>query len=249
MLRVLAGGAAILATSVAAFAADLPNGASGPGLLRGETAYNWSGVYAGLSGGIAWNQLSDPNVTQAVGRVKNSGYVGGAQIGFNKQLDRYVIGLEADFSFVNARSQKSGTPSGKYGDYTIQSGSATMESALNNIGSVRVRAGYAFDNVLLYATGGYAFGRNRLGFGGDLVVRGGVPAKNYTAAQVGSGSNTANGWAAGGGIEWAFVRGSSLKLEYMRVHLNDSAFFNGTWAETRVSSDIDLIRAGFNFRI
>jgi hypothetical protein len=37
-----------LSASVAAMAADLPNGSASPGLMRGDSSYNWSGIYAGV---------------------------------------------------------------------------------------------------------------------------------------------------------------------------------------------------------
>ncbi len=57
-------------------------------------------------------------------------FIGGVQIGRNWQFGNRVLGLEGDVSFADG---------------------------LDYLGSMRLRAGYARDNLLLYVTGGVAF--------------------------------------------------------------------------------------------
>ena len=247
MLKFAAALVAGLSASAAAVAADLPNGEASPGLLRGDSAYNWSGIYAGASAGMASDTISADYATATFGEPKAKGFIGGVQAGFNKQVGGLVVGLEADFSLTNAHGDTRRDLSGKYGDYTL-AGAGVMEAGLANLGTVRARLGYAMDNVLIYGTAGYAFGRNRLTMSGSLTAtKPASPAQS--ALNAGATSNTMSGWVVGAGMEYAFARGVSVKAEYIRVQFNDSTFFGGTWAETMTKAHVHLIRTGVNFRI
>jgi outer membrane immunogenic protein len=246
MLKFAAVLLAGVSASVAAMAADLPNGNASPGLMRGDSAYNWSGIYAGASFGRVSYDLSAEYADPVFGSSRANGFVGGLQAGFNKQSGSFVVGMEADFSLSNGRADNRRTVSGKY-DYLTMSGSGNLESGLANLGTVRARVGYAIDNILVYGTVGYAFGRQKLEMSGPIT--GTFGGTTVYGSQVGSTSNTMSGWAMGAGVEYAFAKGISLKAEYLRVHFTPSTFFAGTWAATETTSNLTLIRSGLNFRI
>jgi outer membrane immunogenic protein len=235
-----------VSASVAAIAADLPNGNAGPGLMRGDSAYNWSGIYAGASVGRVGYNLSAEFADPVFGSSQAKGFLGGVQAGFNKQSGGFVVGMEVDLSLSNGRADNRRTVSGKY-DYLTMSGSGNLESGLANLGTVRARVGYAMDNILFYGTAGYAFGRQRLEMSGPIT--GTFNGTTVTASQAGTTSNTMSGWAVGAGVEYAFAKGISLKAEYMRVHFTPSTFFAGTWAATETTTNLTLVRSGLNFRI
>src|SRR3954469_10956691 len=113
-------------------------------------------------------------------------------------------------------------------------------------GTARVRVGYAFDRVLVYATGGIAFtdgGNNNNGFFG--ITNGGqLPAACYVspaAAVVGStvgngallrhSSSNDTGWVLGAGVEYAWTNNLTVKLEGLWVSMdsksNNLGFGNG----------------------
>jgi outer membrane immunogenic protein len=246
MLKFAAVLLAGVSASVAAIAADLPNGNAGPGLMRGDSAYNWSGIYAGASVGRVGYNLSAEFADPVFGSSQAKGFLGGVQAGFNKQSGGFVVGIEVDLSLSNGRADNRRTVSGKY-DYLTMSGSGNLESGLANLGTVRARVGYAMDNILFYGTAGYAFGRQRLEMSGPIT--GTFNGTTVTASQAGTTSNTMSGWAVGAGVEYAFAKGISLKAEYMRVHFTPSTFFAGTWAATETTSNLTLVRSGLNFRI
>jgi len=246
MLKFAAVLLAGVSASVAAIAADLPNGNAGPGLMRGDSAYNWSGIYAGASVGRVGYNLSAEFADPVFGSSQAKGFLGGVQAGFNKQSGGFVVGMEVDLSLSNGRADNRRTVSGKY-DYLTMSGSGNLESGLANLGTVRARVGYAMDNILFYGTAGYAFGRQRLEMSGPIT--GTFNGTTVTASQAGTTSNTMSGWAVGAGVEYAFAKGISLKAEYMRVHFTPSTFFAGTWAATETTSNLTLVRSGLNFRI
>ena len=110
----------------------------------------------------------------------------------------------------------------------------------NWFGTARVRVGFAFDRVLVYATGGLAFTDRRdrdHGFFGTGGFRSGaevpqpfyvspgartsgsnVVATNANVGFVGRGSSDNFGWALGGGVEYAFTNNMSAKIEGLWVN-------------------------------
>ena len=69
---------------------------------------------------------------------------------------------------------------------------------------MRGRAGYAFDRVLFYGTGGAAFGN----------VQGGPVGGPFD-------SGTQIGWTAGAGVEFAFTPNITANVEYLYVDLGN----------------------------
>jgi Opacity protein and related surface antigens len=76
-----------------------------------------------------------------------SGALGGIFAGGNYQFGHTVIGVEGDIEAANLR--------GSWSDPLVGGAGNTV---LKWQGSVRGRLGYAADSVLLYGTGGVAFG-------------------------------------------------------------------------------------------
>ena len=76
-------------------------------------------------------------------------------------------------------------------------------------GSIRARAGYAFDRMLFYGTAGVAFGE----FGGNFQIYGNDTnlATFYGGDQL---TTTRVGWTLGGGVEYAINRRWSVTGEY-----------------------------------
>src|SRR5208283_3726253 len=74
-------------------------------------------------------------------------------------------------------------------------------------GTLRGRAGYAMNNVLLYGTLGIAYGGGKIQSGAFEET------------------NTHFGWTAGGGIEVGLTRNWSVKAEYLYVDLSDQRYF------------------------
>jgi outer membrane immunogenic protein len=91
---------------------------------------------------------------------------------------------------------------------------------------VRGRAGYAFNNILFYGTGGLAFGELR--------------AETFGLSE----SHTTVGWALGGGTEFGFAPNWSAKIEYLYVDLSDSRF---TITGTTNGLRSNIVRAGVNY--
>jgi outer membrane immunogenic protein len=115
---------AIVGISAAA-AADLPMQTYTKAPVMVDPSYNWSGFYIGGHAGADFlrNAKADvdpaddltashfvPGLTNgAIPRsysANGSGFVGGAQLGYNWQIRNYVYGLETDFSIPSAKAHQ-----------------------------------------------------------------------------------------------------------------------------------------------
>jgi len=94
---------------------------------------------------------------------------------------------------------------------------STVHQSLNSLSTVRGRVGYAFDNVLLYATGGLAVGQVEYEFKYHFPDFG-APGVTGTANDRKSGLEL--GYTAGAGVEVGFGAWS-LKTEYLFYNLGD----------------------------
>ena len=104
----------------------------------------------------------------------------------------------------------------------------------NWLATVRGRAGWAWNRVLFYGTGGAAFANVQAGAGA-------LPFSSSTEA----------GWTAGVGVEYAFAPNWTAKVEYLFVDLaNASCGFDQLrrHLNTTVSLNENIIRAGINFK-
>jgi outer membrane immunogenic protein len=190
-------------SAVTAEAADLPYAPRAPYTVSQPlNAYNWAGPYIGGNLGYAWGSV-DNNPTRP------SGFAGGVQAGYNWQNGPWVFGVEGD---IEANSANDTFAPWKFSNPWF--------------GTVRGRAGYAFNNILFYGTGGLAFGELR----GDTFGM--------------SESHTTAGWTAGVGAEFGLAQNWSAKVEYLYVDLSDSDF-----VVTRASNGyrFGLVRAGLNY--
>jgi outer membrane immunogenic protein len=165
-------------------------------------AYSWAGPYLGANLGYAWGSVENS-------ATKPDGVFGGAQAGYNWQNGQFVFGLEGDIQASAA-------------DDTF----APWKFSNPWFGTVRGRLGYAFNNVLVYGTGGLAFGELR--------------AETFGLSE----SHTNAGWTLGVGAEFGIYQNWTAKVEYLYVDLSSSNF-SITGASN--SYQFGLVRAGVNY--
>jgi outer membrane immunogenic protein len=215
LLGLLAATALTTAGLSAASAADLPQ-APPPAPIVAAPIFTWTGFYAGVNAGWGWRDSNKQAVVLG-GAVPGTlffpdngdgGFTGGGQIGYNWQFGSFVIGAETDIQWLDAGGSEAVAfvPFGTTGAFVP----GQFRNDLSDWwGSARLRAGVAFDRVLVYATGGLAYTED----------------------------NT--GWAVGGGVEWALPLGglfgsignaATFGLEGLWVSIeNDDDFdFNNT---------------------
>jgi outer membrane immunogenic protein len=191
MKKILLSSVALLGLATGALAADLPSRRAPAPIIAAVPVFTWTGFYVGVNAGYGWN-ANDSIVVNGLrfDLDDEGGFVGGAQAGYNYQIGSFVVGLEGDIQYADFGGD----------DRFDFDGDGILDDDFNTsdwFGTVRARAGVAFDRALIYATGGFAFADN------------------------------ATGWTVGGGLEYAFTNNLSAKIEGLYVNLDqdDNNFF------------------------
>jgi outer membrane immunogenic protein len=271
-----------MALAGAADAADLPTDAP-PIYPPPPPAFTWTGFYAGLNAGYTFGgsnsvdletisgvATSEQSFADAVAAsttdvlsLRNSGFIGGGQVGYNLQFaNSWLAGIEADIQGTGARSSAGAIrilPVAGIPPSILQAQSnISVNNAVDYLGTVRGRLGFLLTPTLLvYGDGGFAYGGVHEGV--DIVVTA-PPTGEGTSPAFGSFTNTRGGWTAGGGLEWMVSPNWSVKAEYLYYDLGKVTFGAGGLthfsagpalftdlpvASTRFNGHI--IRAGLNY--
>ena len=240
-------GVAAIATLIGTpvLAADMPVKASPPPIL------GWSGFYVGAQVGAAWfrDKLTEasPFVPPQTGNAttNSTAFIGGGHIGYNWQRGNFVFGPEADIEGTSLKKTETclfedfGAGNAAPGSCFPQTYSFSTQIRWQ--ASVRGRLGYAWKNMLLYATGGVAFA--------DIKTTYAQPGFSDAFTQ------TRTGYTVGGGLEYAFNSHWIARLEYRYSDFGTvsntstaaaGAFWNG------YSNDHDItehaVRIGLSYR-
>lgn len=220
-----------------------------------DAAYNWGGWYAGAQVGGAWGTSDVSNAfingtapianqqafAAAAPQLSPTGFSGGGQIGYNHQVDRWLFGIEADAGYTGLRQSRAAMA-------PFPAGSLTTTSSVGSdwMVTLRPRAGYAVDRTLFYLTGGLAL--TDLKFASSYA--------DTTGQSATSGfSKTKVGWIAGAGIEHAFTKNWTAKVEYLYADFGKqsvtSPVAGGGAPNGLIAQDVDLktntVRGGLNY--
>jgi outer membrane immunogenic protein len=230
----------LVAVLIASFGVTSALAADLPARTYVDPVYDWSGFYIGANIGYSWGRSGDTSslsngagtvLFTSAGSSNLNGVVGGEQVGYNWQKQNWVWGLEADIQGTGERGSRGFTcPAGVCTPPTatfrgigavINPGDAvpvSLDQKIAWFGTVRGRAGVLVSpKVLLYATGGLAYGEVR-----SNETIGGLPG-------VFSNSDTTVGYTVGAGIEGAIGGNWTAKLEYLYVDLGRTS---GSFATT-----------------
>jgi outer membrane immunogenic protein len=207
----------------------------------------WMGWYAGGNIGGSWGRAQSnlaisgfASTIAASDSVSPDGVIGGGQLGYNWQLNpTWLIGAEAD---IQASGEKASST--LFDTVDFEGVTTNDATAIDWFGTVRGRLGYIYDRrILVYATGGLAYGRVSISGTSRATPIGG------TAAFSNAGLNT--GWTVGAGIEsvtwdphWTW------KIEYLYLDIGtlSAAVSSGLTATSITTKFTDnILRAGLNF--
>jgi outer membrane immunogenic protein len=216
MKRFVAAAVGLLAlAAMPASAADLPRSTyKSPAYVPAA----WTGFYLGINAGGGFGS-SDWNGF-LVSTSPSGGMVGGT-VGYNWQGpgSPWVFGIEGDIDWTNIK------------DNSLCAGSI-CQTKNSWLGTVRGRAGYAFDRFLPYVTGGVAFGDVKAGRTGFVGA-----------------SDTNAGWTIGAGIEGVIAGPWTAKIEYLYADLGDvSCSAVACGVATNVDLQVNIVRGGVNYR-
>jgi outer membrane immunogenic protein len=211
----------VLLASVAgsAYAADLPRPptpySKAPPIVSPLT--NWSGFYIGAMGGYASRTGSD-------GIEIKGGFVGDT-LGYNWQFTNIVAGIEVDGAWADVNATRTGL------DPLV--GLITATAKIDALATVRGRVGVAFDQVLLYGTGGLALADTKIS----------ASALGITI----SDTKTQTGWTVGAGVEWMFLPHWSLKAEYLYRSFESVSLFENFAPVSTGTLKINSGQFGINY--
>lgn len=229
---IMAAAAALLAGTVSASAADLPARTFTKAPIAAPV-YNWTGLYIGANAGIGGDKVDYPFAVGPIGGnlgLTSFGGFGGGQIGYNWQFGgNWLVGVEADIQGGSIKSELTAAA----GPLALSAG-----SDVKYFGTVRGRVGYTFDRLLVYGTGGYAYGSEDT----TLVVNPAIV--NFKK------SNDLSGWTAGGGVEYALANNFSLKTEYLYFDFDRNNVFSAApFFNIDNKIHIHTIKLGLNYAI
>jgi outer membrane immunogenic protein len=227
----------LMAATGSALAADLPSRRPPPVFVP-PPLFTWTGVYVGGQIGYAWgsDKVSVPFIAAAgfgdFASASPQGLIGGGHIGYNYQVNQFVLGLEGDVEGTDIRNNIA-----SFGTGTVYGTRVPLEA------SIRGRLGYAWDRTLFYVTGGAAFGDiNHTYTSATGFVVPVVPGAF-------SRSSTKVGWTVGAGVEYALSNNWSVRGEYRYTdfsHQSDLIF--GTFANPSHHLTEHAVRVGFSYK-
>jgi outer membrane autotransporter protein len=198
---------------------------------------SWTGWYVG---GIAGANIGRADLIVpgfAAASLHPSGVLIGGTLGYNYQIDRYVIGIEADGSWTNYSGSASCGPlststvidsSGEAATVTQPFFQTTCHDNMSWIATVAGRVGYLFGpRTLTYLKGGVAFGHETWSVSCNLGPLNGQPASSAISGFIEdchnpagarfdniSASDTRVGGTIGYGAEFALTQNWSVKGEF-----------------------------------
>jgi outer membrane immunogenic protein len=276
-LKVIATAAlAAMAVIPAASAADMaPRYTKAPPVM--VEIWNWTGFYIGGNAGYSWgrsntdvsyfNSVTGAAIVPPPGSITNAsfnmdGAIAGGQAGYNWQTGSTVWGVEADLQWSGEKGgaayRCAATAVGGVclpGLTFLPAGATGTNIAIGQslewFGTARLRGGFLVSpRVLLYATGGLAYGSIK-----TTAALAGFNANGVAVAAVGSNSETRVGWTVGAGIEGMLTQNWTAKLEYLYMDLGNYNAGTFTLAPLatingQVNSNFrdHILRAGINYK-
>ncbi len=240
--------ASLFAASAAA-AADLPSAAAPPVMpTLPPAAYDWTGLYVGVNGGVGLDHFGVPSFITVPGTpgfatftgINSRGPALGGQIGYNYELTNLpfighaVVGAELDADWADLTGRN-----------TVDTavGPATFGTRFEDFATARLRLGYDFDRLLVYLTGGTSYGTtnsyyNVAGFSGSETI-------SYARLPP---------WVIVGGIgaEYALTNNLSVKAEYIYDYLlekYDTFSTPTTYVGFIARADYSFVRLGLNYKL
>ncbi|MGH1352751.1 MAG: outer membrane protein [Methyloligellaceae bacterium] len=169
----------------------------------------WSGFYVGGTIGLASAESEASLFGLNLVSVDDDAFAGGVHVGYNWQRGSIVYGVEADYSFTGI-------------EYNVFN---TEIATIDGLGSVRARLGYAVNDLLLFATAGFAWKDS------DTIGGGFVDLDD-------------SGYVLGAGAEIKFGQKYSFRGEVLHYSFENESIFNFNAVD--VDTDITVVRTGLS---
>ena len=232
MVRSIIAASAMALMSSVAFSADLPVFQPTPVMTSPvPMVSNWTGFYVGVQGGWAFGGdgiegVFDDDEDDSFEGDDFGGFTIGAKIGYDVQVNRFVVGGVADLNYLDFDSDI---------DFKDDATDASMSlsESVDWYASLRGRAGFLVtDTVLLYGVGGLAYAATDSE--GTFVDADGDEGEF-------GDDDDAWGWTLGAGVEAAVTQNIRVGLEYAYFDFGDDD------DDEDDSEDFDFDGADFDF--
>lgn len=194
---------ALLAGAMAGAAPALAADSDMPPEFRPSTFEIYIGAFGAASdvGGTYNGGFTDETIDRFSGNLDGVNYGFGIRGGVDYVINGWVLGAVADWVFADQAAED------HYNGATLD---------MPNLGTIRARAGYSVDDLMLYVTGGLA--QAELEY--SIDNEGADPVS-------GSDSGWTTGWALGAGFDFSLTESVSLGVEYLYVDLDDRNYEMG----------------------
>jgi outer membrane immunogenic protein len=192
--------------------------------------YNWTGLYGGVFlGGANQNWTVDfyRNNNHGHAELGSTGLAYGAWVGYNLMLQSNIVaGIEADLGKSNAEQMNNIFDND------------TSYSSIGTFGSLRGRLGFAADRFLIYATAGLAF----------ASVTNDIQKGRNAGEEIVYDDKWQNGYALGGGVEYAFSPNLIGRAEYIYSNYGTVSLYNRDGNLAELTNDMHLVRLGLSYK-
>jgi outer membrane immunogenic protein len=237
LLALTTSAVALLTTSFAAQAADLPQKTYAPAPVMVAAIYDWSGFYIGGNGGYAssrncWGFILVAGGVVPDGCDNQSGGVIGGQGGYRWQGGPVVFGVEVQGDWASLRASHVSLANPLLTDSTKVTGVALFTGQI----------GYAWNAALLYFKGGAALTNNSL-------------LQATTIGGVGLNFATSSRWGGtvGVGFEYGFTPNWTAGIEYDHLFMGtaNNSFSVPAGAAAvinQISQDVDMVTVRVNYK-
>jgi outer membrane immunogenic protein len=196
---------------------------------------SWSGFYAGGQLGYARTN-SDYLHTSTSGFAEPHNFqpkspIGGTHAGWQGQWDNWVFGVEGSFNWTRLDEKRT----------SLARAPVFKTFELDHMATVVGKAGYAVNNWLIYAKGGWA--------GANIRTEGTSPVSGVTAVP----RNWENGLTVGGGFDYLVAPGWILGVDfnYYRINFDRSALATNSittvWSNARADVYAGMGRISYKF--
>jgi outer membrane immunogenic protein len=227
-----------------AFGADLSPYIKAPAVTA--PVYDWSGLYIGAFGGGGYG---NHNVVTPAGlngfanftyNYGTSGAVAGGELGYNLQSGSFLVGVEATGFWSGIKGSDTSAAATNLANGTPFT--QIDSTKLRDVVTLVARGGIAVDRLLLFFTGGWAYGDILHTNTNQFPVPGLHPVDQFSV--------TRSGLTAGGGIAYAITNNLIGKFEYRYFDLGAFSRANPTngLPPYTVNNTYSVITVGLDFK-
>lgn len=219
--------------------------------VQADSASSWQGAYFGAHAG-GTRSSADTTADYAIlglrpneVELSDAGVLAGVHAGYLWQIQpSLVLGVEGDVSFADIEDEGSGTFVTDAGvPLTLFS---EPRADIQWLSSIRARLGYAWGPLMLYGTGGVAWGK--VSMSGNITrstnnLFDGPRIPFLDGLYDDSDSKILTGWVAGGGLDYKLYGNWVLGAEYLHYDLGDETLVS------RQDNSGDFVTYDFNTRV